>query len=279
MEQILKELDSLFASGQTKQVEPFLIRHLEQAEQEGEYASAVTLRSELGGFYRACGRLEESEQAFRSAAGYMEKDGRERESSYGTLLINLAGTLRLQKRVREAMELYDRAEEVLAEIGERGYLLASLYNNRSLALQDMDCGEEAVMMLKKALSLIREIPGSEEEQAITHTNLAVLLGNTGRPEEEEEELEQALFLFREMNCDNNPHFAAALSAMGNCCFRRGEYARALDAYEQAARLMLKLFGKNREYEVILHNAKQARQKIAESGGMAESGGEEEAVEK
>lgn len=248
-------------------MEPFLKGHLEQANEEGRDREAVTLFSELGGFYRGSGRFSESEQAFLNALRLMERAGRTESMEYAVLLINLAGTRRFLRQFGEALSLYEEAEAILKGFNsEEGlaYRLASLKNNQSLVWQDMGKPDKASVCLKEALKLIRSLQNCREEEAITCTNLALLEGKQGNLEAESGYLDEALRLFSSMDVTNNPHYAAALSAMGMNRYHRGLYEEAVRAYEQALELLVRLFGRNREAEILEHNLDMAKKALEES---------------
>ncbi|MBS6646723.1 MAG: tetratricopeptide repeat protein [Clostridiaceae bacterium] len=246
-------------------MEPWLCRQIELAEKEKDEDALTALLSELGGFYRGSGRLDESEKAFIRAVSLEEGRNHGKELSFGVLLINLAGTLRMEKRMKEALKLYDRAEDILKLRGETGYRLASLYNNRSLVYQDMGLLEEALKALKMALEIIEGCPECGEELAVTYVNLALLYGSLNREKDEEEAVNRALALFEEKDHNNDPHYAAALSALGGSLYKKGRLEQSLGAYNQALRIIYSLFGKSREYETISANIAMISEQIKKKG--------------
>ncbi|MBT9775476.1 tetratricopeptide repeat protein [Clostridium sp. MCC353] len=269
MEQLFQYLDSLFAQGRTNEVEPWLCRQIELAKQERDEDTLTVLLSELGGFYRGSGRLEESEQALKRAVGLEETRNHDKGISFAVLLINLAGTLRMEKQTKEALELFERAEDILNVQGETGYRLASLYNNRSLVYQDMGRLEEALKELQKALAIIEGCSGCGEELAVTYVNLALLLGSLNRGKEEEEAVIRALALFEDIDHENDPHYAAALSALGGILYKKGELEQSLDAYNQALQMIYRLFGRSREYEMISANIAMISEQAQRKGSGAD----------
>ncbi|PNV60685.1 hypothetical protein C0033_18150 [Clostridium sp. chh4-2] len=267
-------MDSFFAEGRIEEVEPWLKEKIEEADNENRETVLAALWSELGGFYRGSGRLKESEQAFCNAVKLAEKREETDTPSFGVLLINLAGTLRLAKRFKEALNLYDRAEAIMRNRTQNediSYQIASLYNNRSLVYQEMEHLEDAKAALLKALEIIDGKPECREEAAITYTNLALLYGKQNCREEEEKALNQALKLYEGLDQMNNSHYASVLSALGGCFYEQREYEKALNALEQAAGIMYRLFGGNCEYGTIMRNIETVRQQMDKEGKMADEG--------
>lgn len=262
---IWSELDQLFATGQTDKVESYLKEQIECAKMAGELHIQIALWSELGGFYRSCGRLEESAVAFLQA---LEDQGKTDVSDFmskATLFINLAGTRRLQKQLPQALTLYDEAERLLQNEKSHAnyYMYATLFNNRSLVYQDMGELEKASAVLQEALAMMEAEPQFAEELATTYTNLALLEGQMGHWQREQEYIRKSLQIYKEKGLCQQPHYAAALSALGGSLYHSGQLDEAIQAYEQAGKLMYRLFGANREYQMIQANLKvvmEAREK-------------------
>ena len=182
--------------------------------------------------------------------------------------------MRLAKRFKEALNLYDRAEAIMRNRDQNddiSYQIASLYNNRSLVYQEMGHLEDAKNALLKALEIIDGKTECREEAAITYTNLALLYGKQNCREEEEKALNQALKLYEGLDQMNNPHYASVLSALGCCFYEQREYEKALNALEQAAGIMYRLFGSNCEYGTIMRNIETVRQQMDKEGKMADEG--------
>ncbi len=258
MKNLLSELDQLYEQGRMSEIESYLTAQIEGMEKENNIAGLVTLWSELGGYLRGCGRLEDSKAAFEHALEYQQQAAPEDKVARATLLINLGGTYRLWKRFEETMQLYDEAEQLL----DGSYQYASLLNNKSLLCQELGRWDEAESLLYKALSIVKETPGCEEEVATAYTNLALLAGRQGQVQKEQELLQFALESYEERGAKEHPHYAAALSALGGSLYRSGDLSGACEAFEASAQLMYRLFGANREYEVIQKNLKFIREQLS-----------------
>lgn len=262
---IVEKLDHFYETGRISEVEPYLTEKIEQAEWELQDRLLVNLWSELGGFLRGSGRLEESAAAFDKALIYQKKTAPEDANAKATLLINLAGTYRLWQKYDTAFALYEEAGALVTD----GYLYASLLNNKSLLYQDTGRWDNAAKQLQEALERIRELPDCAEEEATTLVNLALLEGKRGNSLAEQECLERAMQSYETRGMLEHPHYAAVLSAIGGSLYRAGQLQAALAKFEQAAALMYRLFGENREYQVILQNIEWIRK---QQDGGAESDG-------
>ena len=69
--------------------------------------------------------------------------------------------------------------------------------------------------------------------------------------------------YEERKALEHPHYAAVLSALGGSLYRGGELQAALATFEKAGALMYRLFGENREYQVIQQNIRLIRETMEE----------------
>ena len=63
IEQVLKQLDELFAQHKVDQVEAFLLRRIDEASAEKDTSSLITLLNEIIGHYRETGEFDKSVSA------------------------------------------------------------------------------------------------------------------------------------------------------------------------------------------------------------------------
>ena len=71
--QVLKQLDELFAQHQIREVEPFLLEKMEAARRLGDTGAMITLLNELIGHYRETGESEKSIAACKQVLELMDQ--------------------------------------------------------------------------------------------------------------------------------------------------------------------------------------------------------------
>lgn len=95
-------LDKLYAEGRHDEIEDFLRHTLSKhriccGSHDTVFIAAL---NELGTYYRGIGHYAESAKAFEEAGHDILSYGQKDTLDYATNRINLAGTLRLQKKIR-----------------------------------------------------------------------------------------------------------------------------------------------------------------------------------
>lgn len=258
IQEVLRQLDGLFAANQIREAEQLMTEALTQAEEEeqreGTGGEAVLiLLNELTGYYRSVSRHEEAIQTALQALKQIKQLGMSESAEHGTTLVNAATALRAAGQYEAALEKYQEAERIYtACMPSDDARFAGLYNNMSLAYEKENAHEKALACLQKALGVISRTTDAEEETAATYTNLAELYFKTGQVQEGLNCLEKALALY-ETGGSQDPHYAAALSACGHGYYLAGRYEEAVDSYTKALRMILDTFGENDAYAVTCEN--------------------------
>ena len=105
IQEVLRQLDELFATNQIQEAEQFLTEALMQAkEEESQKKSSgeevLILLNELTGYYRSVGRHEEAVQNAREALEQIRKLGMSESAEHGTTLVNAATAQRGSMKLR-----------------------------------------------------------------------------------------------------------------------------------------------------------------------------------
>ena len=136
--QVLKQLDELFAQHQIREVEPFLLEKMEAARRLGDTGAMITLLNELIGHYRETGESEKSIAACKQVLELMDQLELKGSVAYATTLLNVANACRAAGLLRESMIYYQEVKEIYGrELESSDFRYASLYNNMSLLFQEM----------------------------------------------------------------------------------------------------------------------------------------------
>lgn len=261
LQRYLSELDQLLVQGDPERVDSYIKQILEQAQSEGDHAAELSIINEQMGYYRSVGRMEDAVQATLAAAALLKQPGVRSTPAYGITLINIATVHRAAGDSRRALDFYREADAALSECLPSGDpYFAGLYNNMSLAWQEMGQVEPAKECLRKALAILVSCPGQEAEAAIAHTNLALLMLRCGDTPSAERELSAALEGFRALP-ERDPHYAAALCTLAELRYRQQCYGVSAQLYSEALAELEAVFGTaSPAYQTTKKNYLRARQR-------------------
>lgn len=255
VEEILKGLDELFAKQKMSEVEPYLQQALKVAMETEDYSAVITIVNELIGFYRDTSQYDKSIYYCEQILPFMEKQGLKGSIHYATTCLNVANAYRAAGKWEDSLEYYGEVKKIYDRmLTPTDSLYASYYNNLSLLYQEMEDFEKAAKCLKTALVII-EAYGDKIKVAITCSNLAASLLRTKAQEEAEKYLNRALQIFIE-DGEQDFHYGAALSAMGELQFQKEQYEESKRYYEKALAELEKHVGKTEYYYRTLDNLKQ-----------------------
>ncbi len=247
---VLTEYDNMFGVNSTGEIEKYLWAKLDEAFEEKDFPSALSILNELMGFCRDTGQREKGIRCCSKVMDLMADMRLDENYEYATVLLNVANAYRAFGYFRESGELYEKVEKIYREkLPEGEFNYASLYNNWALLCQETEDFEDARKKLEKALSIADRYPGAVIEQATTRTNLAVTLIRLNQEEEAEKCLKKALMVY-EADGGKNYHYSGALSAMGDICFVKKEYSLAAGYYEKAMKEIEKHVGKTIMYKRV-----------------------------
>ncbi|MBR0357573.1 MAG: tetratricopeptide repeat protein [Clostridia bacterium] len=253
--QILERADALFAAGLGAEAAALLEQNYEQAGQEGDWQTRLTLVNELMGYYRSISRLDRAWVYVDEARQLLEEHGLARTLAGVTTVLNIATVFRADRKPNEALALYREVEQVYLAEGLTGDCrLGGLYNNMAVASLEAGEMQQALDYARAAVSALAGAEDAAGERATVYANLAAALMQADPPAFDEAEtcLTQALSLFREED-PMNPHYGGALSARAYLAFRRGEEDRAIELYRQAMEVTRRAFGENRDWQRLAAN--------------------------
>lgn len=270
LENILSELDKLFEDNRIDEVEPFLRGELKKALEKEMYDVAVSLLNEMMGFFRETSQWEKSYECIDAVLKLMDRMGLNGSVPYGISLVNCANAYRAGGQYEKSLDMYKKAEEIYKEnFNDNDGQYAAFYNNLSLLYQEMGNFNRAKAALYKSLGIIDKQKDSELEQAVTRTNLASTLIQLNEFDEAESLLIEALDIL-EKNDIRDVHYCGALSSYGSLLYMQKRYNEAADFFIRAAsRIKVVLGGETKQYNRIMENYNEARNKAMEAEGNAE----------
>lgn len=256
-----EKIDGFFAIKDFKSAEDFMLQTLAQAKAVKDDGAIVTVCNELGGFYRAFSRYDEGIPLYEQALASLQALGMENTEAHGTTLLNFATTLSIVGRHQDALDAYTKAAGIFeGPTYARDYRLATLYNNMSSLYQNMGQLAQAEAYLYLAMEILEKLSESEIEIAITYSNLAgvyLAMEDDDRLDDAREAAQRAVDLFTQVSGDQDVHFAAAVTSLGDVCCREGDFAAAETHFRRALALTKRDYGdQTLAYAVLCDNLAQ-----------------------
>lgn len=254
IEKFFEQLDEYFQKNELDQVEPYLVRSLEDAKEAEDYAAYIAVGNEMIGFYRSVSKFRQAFDIAEDVLLLMEELQLGGSEHFATTLLNTATAYRAAGNAEQAYQYYRQALQIYAGLLPEGdYRFAGLYNNMSILLEQMGRNEEAAELLQKALGIVEKLEESRMEQATTLTNLAMVCFKMDKADEAAAALKKALEIFEKEGGGTDAHYSAALAGVGEAHYRMGDYAASLASYEKALLEVKKHFGENQSYAVLCEN--------------------------
>lgn len=256
IQSVMTKLDALLHESRLEEADVFLADAIAQAEDCGEVDAQKMLLNEQIGFFRDCGRFPEALTAAAKARALFESRGETDTISYATTLLNCANAYRAAGEYQQAADAFETVRTLYtALLPPDDDRIAGLWNNLSLLHQELGEWDDACRCLEQALEIAERI-GDETKIAISDTNLAVSLLQSG-------ETDRALSLLQQANailCGKSPsdfHYSAVLAGFGDVYFKLADYDRAATYYEMALAEIDLHMGQNNFYAIVSDNLAQA----------------------
>ena len=268
VDEILAGLDKLFEEQRMAEVEPYLQKALKEAMEINDDSTVITIVNELIGFYRDTSQYEKSIYYCEQILPFMENKGLKNSIHYATTCLNVANAYRAAGEWNVSLKYYGEVKTIYDKmLAPTDSLYASYFNNLSLLYQEMGDFAKAAECLKTALAII-ETYGDIIKVAITCSNLAASLLRIGRQQQAEEFLNRSLQIFID-DGEQDFHYGAALSVMGELQFQKGYYEKAKHYYGKALAELEKHVGKTEYYYRTLDNLEQVEKVLGQQSSVSD----------
>lgn len=194
IDRILEKEDEYLNKNDYASAERHLDYWLEEARLQGDGRAILFLCNELIGLHRKLGREEQALSFCQKALAQVEAMNIAENIGAATTYLNAATAYKAFGRAKDALPLFERAEAIYRrELPAADPRFGGLYNNKALALVDLDRFEEARAYYQKALENTAA-NGSKPEEAVTHLNLATAAESEWGPEQGEGEIQKRIAL-------------------------------------------------------------------------------------
>lgn len=262
LSQFYQGLDTLFQKKDSGETMRYLERWLQEAENKQDSSGIVAVSNELGGLCRAMGQIDRAKNLYRTVLTNLEHMGLTHSEHYATALINTGDVYVNSRELKEALQYFLRARDLLVECGLAGdYRMAALNNNISMVYRDTGEFDKAEQALDIAFRIIKGIPECRGELATTYINLGELQVRQNKLEMARESFEEACRMF-ENDGGGDVHYSSACAGLGQIYYLKGRTQEAVNWYEKALALMERDFGRTEYYRVLEAN-------VAKLKGMAQ----------
>ncbi len=172
---VLQKLDELFLKNDLSAVAKTLEYWEKEARELKDERGLLELLNEEIGYFRRMGESEKALCAVTEAFALIKGLEAKENLSSATVYLNGATTMRAFGKATEAMQYYEKAENIYKKhLQPNDYRLAAYYNNVSSAYKDLGETEKAESACFSALDILRKCGGYLGEMAVTHINLAHL---------------------------------------------------------------------------------------------------------
>ncbi len=219
---------------------------IKKAIDEGDDGTLLDTLNEYIGFLRDGGRFDAAYDIAKRILLLCKDMGLEGSIPYATSLLNIASVYRAGSRLNDALDLYNKVEEIYVNsLAPDSMLFAGFYNKKALLYSESGLISQAVACLERALEICKT-SGELFETAVTHANLANAYIGLCDYESAFSESSQAIELFRHIEATDS-HYGAALYVYGLCLIEKKDGAKAREALNEALVIMEANLGRNEFY--------------------------------
>jgi tetratricopeptide (TPR) repeat protein len=141
-----------------------------------------------------------------------------------------------------AMDIVNNRSKGLAAKDPHALAVAEAFTELSAIYEQLNQPEEAIGLLKRALTVFAEIPEQKNAAAGTQAQVGLLLINNGQLEAALPHLEDAVEKLRQSFGDNHFSLGLVLNHLGVAHLELGHPVKALKILEEAKKILSKAYG-------------------------------------
>ncbi len=238
-------LDEIYSSKESFRAESYMQNCLEDARFDGDYGALILICNELGGYYRAVGKHQEAVPLYLLALDCIKKLNMTGTENHATTLINQGTNYAVWGKPEEALSIFREAKEMLDALGLNvDFRVATLHNNMSILMQDMNDYKGALKELNMALEILLQLDDTDIEVATTYTNMAQIKYEMGNYHEALVDVNNALKTYDKTDASEDVHYSAVLEIYAHIHRALGDIEKARKGYQDALSLAERDYGKD-----------------------------------
>ena len=254
IENIQKKYHSLLRDGKEVEMLPLIEEAIEIAFSNKDFAKLVELLNDYGGALRNTGDYSKSIQSLLTAKTLIETHFNKNSEAYANTLMNLANAYRMNSDREEALNLFNKADEIFKNLNLYNYSYASNANNLALLFLEDGNPQRAYDLLKSAEKILSEIPHHSIQLATTYNNLFDVCTLMKKDSEAKDYIFKAKEFLESKISPANPLYASVLNNLAKYYFNIGEIEKSTSLYNISKKIIENTYGKESEaYKNIVSN--------------------------
>lgn len=254
IENIQKKYHSLLRDGKEVEMLPLIEEGIEIAFSNKDFSKLVELLNDYGGALRNTGDYSKSIQSLLTAKTLIETHFNKNSEAYANTLMNLANAYRMNSDREEALNLFNKADEIFKNLNLYNYSYASNANNLALLFLEDGNLQRAYDLLKSAEKILSEIPHHSIQLATTYNNLFDVCTLMKKDSEAKDYIFKAKEFLESKISPANPLYASVLNNLAKYYFNIGEIEKSTSLYNISKKIIENTYGKESEaYKNIVSN--------------------------
>ena len=254
IENIQKRYHSLLRDGKEVEMLPLIEEAIEISFSNKDFAKLVELLNDYGGALRNTGDYSKSIQSLLTAKKLIETHFNKNSEAYANTLMNLGNAYRMNSNRKEALNLFNKADEIFKNLNLYNYSYASNANNLALLFLEDGDPQRAYDLLKSAEKILSEIPHHSIQLATTYNNLFDVCTLMKKDSEAEDYIFKAKEFLESKISPANPLYASVLNNLAKYYFNIGDIEKSISLYNISKKIIENTYGKESEaYKNIVSN--------------------------
>ncbi|MDD1777987.1 MAG: tetratricopeptide repeat protein [Candidatus Helarchaeota archaeon] len=227
---------ALSAKGDWNNALKYYKQSLELERKRDDLAGIADALANIGDSFLSLEKWEDARTYYQQSLEAIEGD----EGNQARLYLNIGLTLLSEGNWNEAIQSYQKSEELFKKVGDQAGLSKCLVNI-GIAFRNLGKWEEAIRYYEQSLKLDQQL-GDRLGVATCLMNLGIALEVLGQTKEAIEHYQNSLAIFKDLG--NDQAIASCLLNLGNAFELLKKWDKAVEFYEKSRALFEKLGDKS-----------------------------------
>ena len=246
IDEIMKEVHSLWRQGREKEMAPLLEEAINLCKLQNNNLKLIELLNEYGGCLRNLGEFDKAISAIKESIKVYEKSNLSNEIAYATSIMNLANIYREKKDYFNAEKYFNISKSIFDKLGDKSYSYVGLLNNFSLLYKEIGDYSSAEKMQLESIRILEKNSKMNVPLAISYNNLYEIQKLAKSNSSSIENLKKAEQILLKETGTDHPLYASVLNNMADYEFSNKNYNEALSLYKKALEIVRTCYGEKSE---------------------------------
>ena len=246
IDEIMKEVHSLWRQGREKEMAPLLEEAINLCKLQNNNLKLIELLNEYGGCLRNLGEFDKAISAIKESIEVYEKSNLSTEIAYATSIMNLANIYREKKDYFNAEKYFNISKSIFDKLGDKSYSYVGLLNNFSLLYKEIGDYSSAEKMQLESIRILEKNSKMNVPLAISYNNLYEIQKLAKSNNSSIENLKKAEQILLKETGSNHPLYASVLNNMADYEFSNKNYNETLSLYKKALEIVRTCYGEKSE---------------------------------